>query len=342
MALRHQLRRKGYVLKHFHMVRHHLTPRKVFNFCHNLLEYGLKTTSPRSRPPFIKIEPTPFCQLRCPGCPQSAASFKQRFNKGMQMSLEEFRRIVDPLADTLLGISLSNRGEPLLNDELPALIQYAHRRNISVSFPTNLSMKLDEDKIEALVLSGLDDLIVSLDGATETTYAKYRIGGDFNRVLSNVQALVAAKRKHRLRRPRVIWKFVVFDHNRHEQDVVVHRHREFGFDGYEFVLDRQSKTYTKVRSDFTGKVVTSNKGCFWLWHSVVVNWDGEVLPCCSPRGFGLGNALSDSVLDIWRSPEYQKLRKSFKGPEGLEEMHWLCRRCLGLPFTRPDDDPPDN
>jgi MoaA/NifB/PqqE/SkfB family radical SAM enzyme len=78
----------------------------------------------------------------------------------------------------VLGVSLSLRGEPLLGKDLPAIIEHAHSRNIAVSFPTNLSVKLGGEKLERLVRSGVDAIYVSVDGACEETYRRYRVGGD--------------------------------------------------------------------------------------------------------------------------------------------------------------------
>ena len=326
MRLITQARRREYLFRHLGNFLPHLTFFKVYNLALNVIEKRHKIASPRSLPPYVKIEPTPLCQLRCPGCKQSIAGYKKQFRNSMQLSLDDFKRIVDPLSRGLLGISLSNHGEPLLHDNISSLIAYAHKKNIAVSFPTNLSLKLDASSIEALVKSGLDSISVSLDGASEETYSQYRVGGNFSLVLDNVRLISAARQRLGLKRPRIIWKFVVFDHNKHELDTVMERHKDFGFDAYEFVSDNQSTAAMGEDQTYKASLRASNKACFWLWHAMVIRWDGEVFPCCADQYFNLGNAISDNVRDIWRSDAYKALRQGFSS---RGKMNPICRKCMG-------------
>ncbi len=247
----------------------------------------------------------------------------------MQITVDEFKNIVDPLSDTLLGISLSNHGEPLLHKNISTLIEYAHQKNIAVSFPTNLSLKLDKASIEKLVKSGLDSIVVSLDGASEETYSKYRVGGDFKLILDNVKTISREKRLLGLNRPKLIWKFVVFDHNKHELDMVVKRHRELGFDTYSFVQDYRSNIAKKAGHKYKKRFRRKHQGCFWLWHAMIISWNGEVFPCCKSQSFDLGNAINDNSVDIWRSEGYRTLRQGFSSAEDLTMMNPICRRCMG-------------
>ncbi len=305
----------------------YITLRKLVNLGLNYIEHKFKISKPRSFPPYIKIEPTPLCQLRCPGCKQRLTGYRKQFRNSMQITLDQFAKIVDPLSDTLLGISLSNHGEPLLHKNISSLIKYAHNKNIAVSFPTNMSVKLNTNAIEDLVQSGLDSVLVSLDGASQETYSKYRVGGNFSLILKNVSLLAKARRRFGLKRPKLIWKFVVFDHNRHELDYVRKRYRELGFDSYSLVRDRSAKSKKSALRAHKTHLQKTREGCFWLWNTTIIRWDGEVFPCCKHNKFDLGNAIAENVLDIWRSKAYTSLRQGFKRPE--KEMHQICRKCMG-------------
>jgi len=103
-----------------------------------------------------------------------------------------------------------------MHNDVTELAAYAHSVNIAVTFPTNLSVRLNDHMIDKIVNSGLDAIYVSLDGASEETYSKYRVGGDSLSVLRNVRSIGDAKRKYGSKTPQVIWKFVVFDYNKHE------------------------------------------------------------------------------------------------------------------------------
>jgi Glycosyl transferase 4-like domain/Radical SAM superfamily len=156
----------------------YINVRKLFNLGLNVLELRFKIPSPFSLPPLLKIEPTPQCQLRCTGCWHKDVEFKRQFTSKDTLTLEDFRKILDPIAKTTLGISISFRGEPLLNKHLPALIRYAHDKRIATTLPTNLAMPMSADFARQSVNSGLDTLYISLDGASEETYRLYRVGGD--------------------------------------------------------------------------------------------------------------------------------------------------------------------
>ncbi len=244
------------------------------------------------------------------------------------MDLDEFKRIIDPLATRLFGISLSLRGEPLLGKDILPMIEYAHSRRIAVSFPSNLSLSLSVEKQERLVRSGLDVIFVSLDGASEQTYSQYRVGGQFDLVLRNVKSLALTKKRLGLKRPRLIWKFVTFEHNKHELPTVVAKHREWGFDDYELDADFGAESARKARRDHNADLVTNKKGCYWAWHTAVIRADGEVAACClGHEPFGLGNVKEQDLLSIWRGQAYAKLRAGFDTMRP-EDLNPVCRTCL--------------
>ncbi len=162
--------RKKLLDRHFRIITRHLTARKIRNILLNQLEFKLQKDRPKSFPVYMKIEPTRFCHLRCPYCPHSDPKYNKQFTKTKQLKFNDFKKIVDPLSDTLLGISLSNYGEPLWCEDLTKMIEYANNKNVGTMFPTNLSVPLSDDKAEKLVRSGLDMIMVSLNGATQETY----------------------------------------------------------------------------------------------------------------------------------------------------------------------------
>lgn len=328
MKVMKQSRRSEYFFRHFKTFWRYLSLRKILNLILNIIEFKFRISAVHSFPVYLKIEPTPLCQLRCPSCRHGSSLYNKQFQKGMQITLEQFKQIVNPLSPTLLGISLSNYGEPLLHRDIISLIEYAHRRNIAVSFPTNLSLKLSKDWMEELVNSGLDSFLVSLDGATEETYNKYRVGGNFSLILQNVKAISEIKRKLKLNHPYMIWKFVIFNHNQHEVSIVLQKYREWGFDSYEFVENKFDPELKESRKAYMTSARGRRKGCFWAWHTMVIQWDGEVSPCCSPKPFDIGNAIKEDVVKIWRSEQYNKLRLGLSAKKYIDKVHPVCRKCI--------------
>jgi MoaA/NifB/PqqE/SkfB family radical SAM enzyme len=330
-----QVGRMEYLLRHLRQILPYTTPAKIINLALNVIELKLLNTRPWSSPPYIKVEPTPLCQLACPGCAHGTSDLKKQLTNRMHVTLEEYKKLIDPIARTLFGVSLSLRGEPLLGKDILPIIEYSHAKNIAVSFPTNLSLHLREEQIERLVRSGLDTMYVSLDGTSEETYNRYRVGGDFELVRRNVGAIAAMKRRLGSPTPRLIWKFVVFRHNAHEVPQVLGTYEQLGFDAYELVQDYGDRVVKTARREHKTTLQRKKKGCYWAWHTTVVRADGVVNPCCHEHAdFGLGNLKQASLRAIWRGAAYARLRQGFKSMRAAD-MHPICVRCLGVPQEAP-------
>jgi MoaA/NifB/PqqE/SkfB family radical SAM enzyme len=324
--------RLSYFKRHFSTFFPHITIRKIINLLLNEIEMNLRITTPKSLPPYIKIEPTPQCQLRCEGCAQRNPDFRKQFNNHMQLSIDDLTKIIDPISDTLLGVSLSLYGEPMLNRNLISLIEYIHSKNVAVSFPTNFSIKFNKEQAERMVLSGLDCIYVSLDGASQETYSKYRVGGNFELVLRNVELLSNAKKEFRSKHPIIVWKFVNFEHNKHEIEVVKGSYKTLGFDSYELVTDFFGSVNLEAEKEYKKNIIKNKKVCYWPWNTMIIRWDGSTSPCC-PFGtdeFNLGNSIKINTKEVWSSPEYDSLRRGFIRKDYGQKMHPFCKICLGL------------
>ncbi|UCH97772.1 MAG: radical SAM protein, partial [Candidatus Aminicenantes bacterium] len=180
--------------RHLHITIRHLTIRKVINIVFTLLDFLFRKRKPNCSPIYIKVEPTRFCHLKCKGCMHNNPEFREVYDINSQLKFEDFKKIIDPLCDNLVGISFSLFGEPLLCDDLLKMIEYSHKRNIGTIFPSNLSVPLSESKAEKIVKSGLDMLMVSLDGVSKKTYNKYRTDGNFDLIIENVKKLSIARK----------------------------------------------------------------------------------------------------------------------------------------------------
>lgn len=166
-----------------------------------------------ARPFGLLVDPSNSCPLRCPGCLHNQ-HFRQHKNiidwpDGL-LSTETFELFLRQFAPYALYMHFFNWGEPLLNKNTAKFIEMAKGFCLDTALSSNLNVNFDA---EELVSSGLDFLILSVDGATPETYQKYRQGGDFNRVMSNIKKIVAAKTKFDMRSPRLIWQFLTFEHN---------------------------------------------------------------------------------------------------------------------------------
>ena len=192
---------------------------------------------------------------------------------------------------------------------------------------------------EEVVKSGLDSMIVSLDGSTQETYNQYRVNGNLEKVLSNVEKLVAAKKKLKSNTPIIRWQFLVMKHNEHEIEEIKQKAKELEVDQLSFKtiqiytkedikflpINPKYRRYNISGEDFEIKFKMENK-CRRMWQQPVVNWNGDVAICCFDKDieFPVGNVKEQSLLSIWQGKPFQNMRNAvLKNRKAFE----ICRNC---------------
>jgi pyruvate-formate lyase-activating enzyme len=183
-----------------------------------------------ARPPQLTIDPTNVCQLACPGCVHTDnADYAAAFDwPRKHLSGELHDRFIAELGPFALSGIYYNYGEPLLHRGFPDMVGAAKQWMMFTHTSTNLSMPLPDP--EAIVNSGLDRLVLSIDGASASAYQRYRRHGDFDRVIDNVSRLVAARTALGTRTPYLVWQFLSFEHNAHEAREAIALARRLGVD----------------------------------------------------------------------------------------------------------------
>ena len=237
--------------------------RKLLNYL--WVEFLMARGSSRlwgGKPYWLTIDPTNFCQLHCPFCPTGA-------NRGVrdksEMPLEHFKRLMERLGPTLVHMDMINWGESLLHKQLPDMIACAKAHGVFVKLDANLN-DMPPGTPERLVLSGLDVLSVSIDGLTQETYGKYRVGGSLEKVLANLRALIAKRGELRRSTPWIRWQFLVFKHNEHEAESVAEFARGLGVD----------------HADVTPASLPNEPGYLWEWLPRDPRYQRYALPAAEP------------------------------------------------------------
>lgn len=328
-------------------IKKHHTFKRIFNFLFIRLQLFLRSSYVLGRPYFLVIESTNICNLSCPLCP-TGQKLKGR-SKG-KMSLGNFKKIIDELGDCLYSIRLENWGEPLLNEEIFEMITYAKRRKISTAFNTNL-LFLDEQKAKELILSGLDHIKISLDGATPESYAKYRIGGDFNKVINNIKLLVKMRKILNKSNPFIEIQFIIMKHNEYELEAIEVLSKDLEVDSLfierlrpdmreelfnpTFYGIEKFKNWLPTDENYSRFNYQTKKRkfqpniCSYLWTSAVINWDGSIVPCCSvyDECYDFGNIFQNGFKDIWNGQKYIASRRLI-GRHKQEGIETVCANCL--------------
>jgi len=203
---------------------------KIQNLFLSKYHFLTRGTSLLSSPYGLIVDPMNACQLACPGCVHSALSkAEKRFDWGPGILSEtmfvDFMRRYGPYA---IEVEFCNYGEPLLNRNTPKFIRLAKTYLLRTMLSTNIGVKHFDP--EDYVNSGLDYMTVSIDGATQSVYEKYRRKGDIETVYKNVRSLVEAKKRLGRRTPTVSWQYLAFEHNEHEIDDAIEMAQQLGVD----------------------------------------------------------------------------------------------------------------
>ncbi len=239
-----------------------------------------------------RLDASSLCQLECVGCPVRQRHGRPFIGRGV-MAPRDFARFIEHNPQIRV-IELGNSGEAFLNPDLPVLLRLAADKGLTtrIAEGTNLN-DASVEALEALVTCRVMTLRVAMDGVTQETYARYRIGGMLSKVIVNVQKINEFKKKHGSDRPRLILQFVPFGHNEHELNKAIVLARMLDMD-LDFKLNlfpdrfplRGADALTRLigysdKDSYMKKTgrVYMREICLQFWRAPQVNWDGRLLGC---------------------------------------------------------------
>ncbi|MCK4653540.1 MAG: SPASM domain-containing protein, partial [Candidatus Cloacimonetes bacterium] len=280
------------------------------------------------------IEPTNICNLQCPLCPSGNGTLKRK--KGY-MEFSTFKKVIDEIKEKSFMVVLWNQGESYLNKDFLKMVKYVSDNGLFTLASTNANIDI---QAEDTIKSGLDSIIISLDGTTQETYNKYRVNGNLNRVLENVRELIQTKKKLKTKNPLIRWQFLVMKHNEHEIEEIKKLAKELQVDNLELKTVQiyskddinnflpQNPKYRRYKikgNNFELKFGIKNR-CRRIWTNAVVNWDGEVAICCFDKDveYKVGNIKNTPLSKLWKSEKIHKIRNQIL--KDRKEIP-ICRNC---------------
>lgn len=286
--------------------------------------------------PFVlSVEPTNLCDLQCPHC-ETGAGALTRPSGCIDMGL--YRTILELNRDHLLYLLLYDQGEPLLHPHFPEMVRLAKKQGLCVVSSTNGQRLADKAYAREIAACGLDALIISADGLTQSTYEVYRRGGSLEKVQSGLACLREARLALGKRTPRLFLQFVVMRHNEHELAQLHAAAAQWGADHvlikslYLRSVDRAEEIlpsadrYRRYRQ-LEGRWLRKEKSarpCQRLWYSSVIHWDGNVVPCCFDKdGSHLLGHASEPLKELFHGEPYRQFRRrqySANAPQ-------ICQNC---------------
>jgi radical SAM protein with 4Fe4S-binding SPASM domain len=289
-------------------------------------------------PVSIAVEPTTSCNLRCPECPSGLRSFTRP--TGM-LQKDFFTETIEKIYKDSFYLILYFQGEPYLNPAFLEMAKYAAQKGMYTATSTN-GHYLSDENCKKTIESGLDRLIISIDGITQEVYEQYRVGGTLEKVLAGATRMVQWKKKLKSKTPHIIFQFLVVKPNEHQIADVHKIGKNIGVDEVRFktaqVYDYENDPnslipsitrYSRYKKQSDGSWKPKGKfenHCWRLWHAPVITWDGLMVPCCFDKDaeHRMGDLKTTDIKEVWKNENYVRFRQGIlKGRKNID----ICANC---------------
>jgi radical SAM protein with 4Fe4S-binding SPASM domain len=333
-----------------------------------VLPLSRRLDRPLTGPLIANLSITYRCNNVCYQCDLPRPWFYRKRGES-ELSTEEFERIIDELAELgVAGINLTG-GEPSLRRDHLKLLKRIKSAGLNANLSTNAFTLVEQERVDALLATGVDSINISLDGACAATHDRLRgAPGGFDRVARATELLVAARRKGR---PSITYIFVIGTDNHTELTDFIELSRARGIDSVGFMpvfdvyrdrkerseearlameasvarLRGQKRNGDQVFIDNTDAYLSlfgaawrgapSPLQCYAPYHNILIDSYGNVFPCALPYSNGgppIGNVRSSGVGDFWRSETYQTRRREL---DDCRACYWNCHTEANLLYQRP-------
>ena len=318
-----------------------LTPRRLLNVAKLFASFYMTKWKNKpvqwGLPMTISFEPTTACNLRCPECPSGLRAFTRPTGN---LKEDFFKETIDDIYKELLYLIFYFQGEPYINPKFLDMVKYANNKGIYTITSTNAHF-LNDDNARKTIESGLDRLIISVDGTSQETYESYRKEGNLENVLMGARNIIKWKKKLKSKTPHTIFQFLVVKPNEHQIPEIYKLAKEIGIDEvklktaqiYDYAggnpLIPTIDQYSRYKKESDGTYSIKNEllnHCWKLWHACVVTWDGLVVPCCFDKDaiHRLGDLKNAKFSEIWHNENYAHFRSQLlKGRDQID----ICKNC---------------
>ncbi|MEN9333324.1 MAG: hypothetical protein RLY35_504 [Bacteroidota bacterium] len=314
-----------------------VTLKKCWNALLVYLGFYLRKPHHLGLPLSLSIEPTTACNLGCPECPSGLKQFSRPTGN---IKLEEFKSWVSGWSEFVFHINFYFQGEPFIHPQLLQMVKLAHQKKIYTAISTNAHF-MGEKTVADIIDSGLDRIIISLDGFSQEVYEQYRVNGKVDEVKQAVKRLVDEKKRRGVSHPHVIVQTIVVKPNEHEVEEIKQWAKEIGVDEVKWKtaqlyhptddhpLMPQQEKYRRYRKNAQGKWEVKSRldnHCWRLWSSCVITWDGNIVPCCFDKDAAhpMGSLREQAFQEIWNNAAYRHFRgQLLKSRKSID----ICSNC---------------
>jgi len=274
--------------------------------------------------PFVdQVELTSFCPMRCKFCPRGVEGRMTRPRGHMDLGL--FYRLLDQLHPGQAHyrpMELHHLGESLLHPQVDRFVAAASERGLPTELALNPSLLIPELG-HKLVAAGIRRIVASLDGMDDEVLTGLRgPAASYAKAEKNLDALIAELART-ARPPTVVIQMIALSRNIHQREAFIRRWGTLGVPWVKAFI----KTLEGPDPDTLEQRPAPAYVCNYPWRSVVVLWDGRVVPCCrdDDAKVVLGDLKSESLRDIWHGESASRLRELHRS--GTFDSPHLCKGC---------------
>jgi MoaA/NifB/PqqE/SkfB family radical SAM enzyme len=262
------------------------------------------------------------------------------------LSWEVFDRVKPffPYAERVL---LGGFGEALLHSDYIEMVKAIKKCGPAVYFFTN-AVKLSPEIARGLVEAKLDQICVSIGGATSETHAYVRGADTLGRVVENLKSLNRYKRENGNLFPEISFNVVAMNCVLPEITRILDLANELNVDslwmphlaahGEEMIKESPWIQVEEANKFFQEAVVKANglgidfhppsfdeyiDDCLSFFQEIFVTWDGKILSCALER-YIMGDVSSQTIEEIWNGPSYIKARTEYF----TKSIQKLCPNCI--------------
>ncbi|MBF0168532.1 MAG: radical SAM protein [Alphaproteobacteria bacterium] len=316
VKINHDVMRKSSLLK---TLKRWAGQRSILGYAYNRFQWHVypRIFVAGAYPIHIDIELASRCNLKCPMC------FREHRDIPKQdvMNFDLFRKIIDEIEGNVYSIKLTGRGEPLMLKEFSRFLGYLKGKRFGeVAMITNGQL-LNDDRMLAMIDSGMDFVSFSIDGLKEQ-YETIRRPGKYEDIIATVTRLHALRQKQGSAKPMIRIQSVMLPEEQRQEFLSI----------WGPISDDILFLYFKDYSTEADNIQKENYPCPMPIQRMMVHFDGTVPMCINDEyeEAVMGNLNLSSVKDVWQGPEFRLARERHK--QGMRTAHYA--NCAHCPLTR--------
>ena len=269
----------------------------------------------------LDIELNGGCNMKCPFCLHGYGDKRPN----TLMPIERYKKLIDEaVAFGVQGLKLNYINEPMLRTDLEECIAYAKSAGILNVYMVTNGTLLNDKRRDSMLNSGITKLFISVDATTSETYNKQRLSGKFDVVVKNILDFMKERNRRGLIYPIVRVSFLRNALNIYEEKDF----QKFWEDKVDMIAFQKMNDLPDLDSGITLEDNESSEGCTFPFKQLVVDYEGDILPCCKMGGkqLALGNIENMTLKEAWSSSEMKDLKLMHK--ENRWKENPVCKRCI--------------